>query len=212
YLPISTPIEQFLDDAATGNLPSVSFVDPRFVGEAEGVSGDDHPHADVRTGDAFLADAFQAVASGPDWGTTVFIVTYDEWGGFFDHVSPPRAAAPNGVDPDLVNGKALLGFRIPVVVASPFTRGDRANPRVVSTVFDNTSILKLIEWRWNLRPLTARDASNDVGNLAFALNLAHPDATVPALPTPIAPPVQPCPPGFPVPTDLTIEDLLALVP
>lgn len=212
YLPISTPVEQFFVDAATGNLPSVSFVDPRFVGEAEGISGDDHPHSDIRTGDAFLADAFQAVASGPDWGTTVFIITYDEWGGFFDHVAPPRAAAPNGVDPDLVNGKALLGFRIPVVVASPFTRGNRADPRVVSTVFDNTSILKLIEWRWNLKPLTARDASSDVGNLAFALDLAHPDPTVPALPTPPAPFPQVCPAGFPIPTEVALEDLLNLVP
>ena len=212
YLPISTPVEQFFADAATGNLPSVSFVDPRFVGEAEGISGDDHPHGDIRAGDAFLAEAFQAVASGPDWDTTVFIVTYDEWGGFFDHVAPPRATAPNAVDPDLVNGKALLGLRIPVVVASPFTRGDRANPRVVSTVFDNTSILKLIEWRWNLKPLTARDASSDVGNLAFALDLAHPDASVPALPTPLAPPLSPCPEGFPIPTDLALEDILDLVP
>jgi phospholipase C len=212
YLPISTPVEQFFLDAATGNLPSVSFVDPRFVGEAEGVSGDDHPHADIRTGDAFLAEAFQAVAAGPDWGTTVFIVTYDEWGGFFDHVAPPRAAAPNGVDPDLENGKALLGLRIPVVVASPFTRGNPASPRVVSTVFDNTSILKLIEWRWNLKPLTARDASNDVGNLAFALDFANADPRVPALPTPPAPPLQPCPEGFPIPTELALEDLLALVP
>ena len=57
------------------------------------------------------------------------IVTYDEWGGFFDHVAPPRAVAPNAVDPDIVDGKALLGFRIPVVVASPFTRGDPANPQ-----------------------------------------------------------------------------------
>ena len=111
-----------------------------------------------------------------------------------------------------MNGKALLGLRIPVVVASPFTRGDPASPRVVSTVFDNTSILKLIEWRWNLKPLTARDASNDVGNLAFALDLANPDPTVPALPTPAAPPVQPCPPGFPIPTDLALEDILDLVP
>lgn len=212
YLPISTPIERFYADAATGNLPSVSFVDPRFVGEAEGISGDDHPHGDIRTGDAFLADAFHAVASGPDWATTVFIVTYDEWGGFFDHVAPPRAAAPNDVDPDVVNGKALLGLRMPVVVASPFTRGSRENPRVSSTVFDNTSILKLIEWRWNLKPLTARDASSDVGNLAFALDLAHPDPVVPALPHPSAPPLAPCPPGFPVPTDLALEDLLALVP
>jgi phospholipase C len=212
YLPISTPMEQFFDDASTGNLPSVSFVDPRFVGEAEGVSGDDHPHADIRTGDAFLAEAFQAVANGPDWGTTVFIVTYDEWGGFFDHVPPPRAAAPNMVDPDIVNGKALLGLRIPVVVASPFTRGSRAAPRVDSTVFDHASILKLIEWRWNLKPLTARDASNDVGNLASALDFVHVDASVPALPTPPAPAVQPCPPGFPIPTELALEDLLDLEP
>ncbi len=212
YLPISTPVEQFFADAATGNLPSVSFVDPRFVGEAEGISGDDHPHADIRTGDAFLAEAFQAVASGPAWESTVFIVTYDEWGGFFDHVAPPRAAAPNAVDPDLVDGKALLGLRIPVVVASPFTRGDRNDPRVVSTVFDNTSILKLIEWRWDLQPLTARDASSDVGNLASALDLRHPDPTVPALPTPAAPPVAPCPPGFPIPTDVALDDILLLVP
>jgi phospholipase C len=212
YLPITSPAENFVLDASTGNLPSVSFVDPRFVGEAEGVSGDDHPHGDIRTGDAFLADAFQAVASGPDWDRTVFIITYDEWGGFFDHVPPPRAAAPNGVDPDLVGGKALLGMRIPVVIASPFTRGNRDNPRVNSTVYDNTSILKLIEWRWNLKPLTARDASSDVGNLAFALDLAHPDATVPALPTPLAPPPELCPEGFPIPTDLALEDILDLVP
>ena len=86
----------------------------------------------MRAGDAFLAQTFHAVANGPDWGSTVFIVTYDEWGGFFDHVAPPRAVAPNAVDPDLVDGKALLGMRIPVVVASPFTRGDPANPRVIS--------------------------------------------------------------------------------
>jgi phospholipase C len=212
YLPITTPIEQFYLDAATGNLPAVSFVDPRFVGEAEGVSGDDHPHGDIRTGDAFLADAFHAVSSGPDWGRTVFIVTYDEWGGFFDHVAPPRAVAPNAVDPDLVGGKALLGMRIPVVVASPFTRGSRTSPRVVSTVFDNTSILKLIEWRWNLKPLTARDASTDVGNLAFALNVRNVDATVPALPDPEAPLPTFCPVGSPIPTDLQLEDILDLVP
>jgi phospholipase C len=212
YLPISTPVEQFFLDAATGNLPAVSFVDPRFVGEAEGISGDDHPHGDIRTGDAFLADAFHAVSSGPDWRRTVFIVTYDEWGGFFDHVAPPRAVAPNTVDPDLVGGKALLGIRIPVVVASPFTRGSRTTPRVVSTVFDNTSILKLIEWRWNLKPLTARDASSDVGNLAFALNLRSVDATVPALPDPEAPPPTLCPVGSPIPTDLQLEDILDLVP
>src|SRR5207249_11000394 len=138
-----------------GQLPAVSFVDPRFTIVDDGVGNDDHPHSDIRRGDAFLAQAFGAVASGPDWPTTVFIVTFDEWGGFFEHVAPPRAAAPNRVDPDIVDGKALLGFRVPTVVASPFTRGDAGRPRVDHNVYDHTSVLKLIEWRWKLAPLTA---------------------------------------------------------
>ena len=211
YVPISAPYDQFLADAAAGTLPSVAFVDPRFVGEEEGVSGDDHPHADIRSGDAFLAEAFRAVSSGPEWESTVFIVTYDEGGGFFDHVLPPRAAAPNAVDPDLVGGKALLGFRLPVVVASPFTKGDPTSPRVDSTLYDNTSILKLIEWRWNLRPLTARDASTDVGNLVTALDLDHPAPAVPALPSPASPLVVPCLSPLP-PLELELGDLLALSP
>ena len=89
----------------------------------DGTGNDDHPHADIRAGDAFLSQAFHAVAAGPDWSSTVFIVTYDEWGGFFDHVAPPRAVAPNRVDPDIVAGRALLGFRVPTIVASPWSRG-----------------------------------------------------------------------------------------
>jgi phospholipase C len=211
YQALSAGYKQFLADAATGTLPSVAFVEPGFLKQAEGLSNDDHPHADVRAGDAFLAAAFRAVASGPAWSRTVFIVTYDEWGGFFDHVRPPRAVAPNKIDPDLHKGKALLGMRIPVVVASPFTRGTPKNPRVVSTVFDNTSILKLIEWRWNLQPLTARDASNDVGNLAVALDFAHPDTTVPTLPNPVPPLPVSCGPS-PASSTVGLQDLLVLAP
>jgi phospholipase C len=192
YEPISRSFDDFLVDAANGTLPAVSFVEPRFLGDQLGVSGSDHPHGDIRVGDAFLSEAFHAVASGPKWSRTVFIVTYDEWGGFFEHVAPPRAAAPNAVDPDIVGGKALLGFRIPVVVASPFTRSDPGAPRVASQVFDHTSILKLIEWRWNLRPLTARDASADVGNLVSVLDFANPDTSLPDLPMPAEPVVVPC--------------------
>ena len=211
YLGISRLYPQFLADAAAGTLPSVAFVEPRFIDERTGTSDDDHPFADIRRGDAFLAEVFDAVASGPDWETTVLIVTYDEWGGFFDHVAPPRAVAPNAVDTDIVAGKALLGFRIPVVIASPFTRGDPANPKVDSRVYDATSILKLIEWRWNLRPLTARDASTDVGNLAFALDLRNPDPSVPALPLPDEPPLVPCLIA-PPPLDIGLGDLIDLAP
>jgi phospholipase C len=195
YLSISRPYAQFLMDAASGQLPAVSFVDPRFTVADDGTGNDDHPHADIRSGDAFLAEAFRAVATGPAWPGTVFIVCFDEWGGFFEHVPPPRAAAPNAVDPDIVNGKVLLGFRVPTVVASPLSRGTPADPVVNSLVFDHTSVLKLIEWRWKLKPLTLRDASDDIENLALALQFDNSDANVPDLPQPVAPLPQPCPGG-----------------
>jgi phospholipase C len=192
---ITTPspnIASFFTDAASGNLPAVSFVDPAFTGFSF-PTNDDHPPADIRAGDAFLADTFLAVANGPQWPSTVFVVTYDEWGGFFDHVAPPRATAPAGsVDTDLVNGKALLGFRVPTVVASPFSRGEADDPKVKGMTFDHTSILKLIEWRFGLDPLTARDASNDIQNLARTLNFHTPNTAVPALPHPTAPAQTPC--------------------
>lgn len=212
YLPISSSYDQFLIDAQSGNLPHVAFVEPRFVEDSTGTSGSDHPHGDIRVGDAFLAETFHAVADGPSWPRSVFIVTYDEWGGFFDHVPPPRAVAPNNVDSDIVDGKALLGMRVPVVVASPFSRGNSADPRVVSQTFDHTSILKLIEWRWDLPPLTARDASADVGNLRDALDLRSFDAAVPALPEPMVPSITPCLP-VPIPDiDIGLADLQFIAP
>jgi phospholipase C len=187
YLRFSQPYSRFLFDALTGALPAVSFVDPRFTFGEGGIGNDDHPHSDVRAGDAFLSQAFRAVAAGPDWSSTVFIVSYDEWGGFFDHVPPPRADAPNSVDPDVVGGKSRLGFRVPTIVASPWSRGWALSPRVHHGTFDHTSILKLIEWRWGLPPLTARDATMDVLNLASVLDFDNPRTPVPWLPRPAAP-------------------------
>jgi len=193
---IVRPYLQFLADAAAGRLPAVSFVDPPYTIFDDGTGADDHPHCDIRRGDAFLAMTFRAVANGPGWPGTVFVVTCDEWGGFFDHVPPPRALAPNLVDPDLVGGRARLGFRVPTVVASPFTRGEPDEPRVKHLVFDHTSILKLIEWRFRVAPLTARDGSSSVANLVRVLNLRDARTDVPALPHPVAPPPTPCPPGL----------------
>jgi phospholipase C len=103
---------------------------------------------------------------------------------------PPRAIAPNNVDTDLVNGKALLGCRVPVIVASPFSVGNPTTPTINSALFDHTSILKLIEWRWGLKPLTARDAA--MNNLAHALNFGNPNTTVPSLPMIAEPTPTPC--------------------
>ena len=178
------PAKQFLVDAAAGALPAVTFVDPRLTLTDNGWGNDDHPHADIRNGDAFLSRTFRALTSSPTWSSTAFIVTYDEWGGFFDHVPPPRAAAPNQVDPDIVSGQSILGFRVPTVIASPWTRGSAFFPRVDSHISDHTSILKLVEWRWSLQPLTCRDASDDVQNLAHVFDFDRPDARVPLLPRP----------------------------
>jgi phospholipase C len=117
----------------------------------------------------------------------VFILTHDEWGGFFDHVPPPRAAAANDVDPDIEGGKTLLGFRIPTIIASPFSRGHADDPCVKHDVCDHTSTLKLIEWRFGLAPLTPRDASSDVANLASFLDFRHPRTSLPELPSPVDP-------------------------
>ena len=193
YLPIAGHFTEFLADAAAGTLPNVSFVDPRFEDEGDGTSNDDHPLADIRAGDSLLSEIFHALSTGPDWDSTVLIVNYDEWGGFYDHVAPPRitpgvpvgASPTSGVDQDLVSGKVLAGFRVPAIVASPFTRGNPDSPTVAHGLFDHTSVLKLIEWRWGLHPITARDAStdpSDPGNLATVLDFAHADATLPELP------------------------------
>ena len=187
YFPISRWYEDFLEAASTGTLPAVSFVDPRYTILDDGTGNDDHPHADIREGDLFLHQTFQAVAKGPKWASTVLIVNFDEWGGFFEHVAPRRVTPGNRVDTDVVNGKVLLGFRVPTVIASPFAHGNPDSNRVSSLLFDHTSVLRLIEWRWGLKPLTPRDASSDLFNLAYALNFSHPDSTVPNLPRPSAP-------------------------
>jgi len=192
YIDISAPYAEFLVDAAAGKLPAVSFVDPKFTILDDGEGNDDHPHADVRAGEAFLGQIYRAVTSGPGWKNTVLIINRDEWGGFYDTIAPPRIIAPNDVDTDLVDGKALLGCRVPTVVVSPWARGNTATPRINSGLYDHTSVLKLIEWRYNLPPLTKRDASSEIANLAEALDFANPDVAVPALPVVTAPVPTPC--------------------
>jgi phospholipase C len=205
YRAISEPHREFLVAARTGTLPNVAFVDPSFVGSGEGRANDDHPRAHIGAGDAFLAEAFHALSRGPAWDRTVLVVTYDEWGGFYDHVVPPRvtpgvplgAHPASGPDKDVVDGRVLVGFRVPCIVAGPLARGtDPTRPRIDHRLYDHTSILKLIEWRWRLRPLGQRDASDrpsDPANLAGALHFGWADASVPAtIPYPIPPPPGSC--------------------
>jgi phospholipase C len=167
YLPISRPYASFLADCAAGTLPQVSVVEPRFIEETTGISNDDHPHADVRNGQAFLHDVYNAVVRSPAWSRTALVITYDEWGGFFDHVEPPFAPIPPA-SAAAGDTDGLLGFRVPTLLISPLAQ----KKHVTSATLDHTSILRMIEWRWDLQPLTVRDET--ATNLAEVLEFGRP--------------------------------------
>lgn len=178
YAGIVHSVATFIDDCAAGTLPNVAFVDPKFLGEGSGTSEDDHPHADIRNGEIFLNRIYRAVTSSPNWKHTVLIITFDEWGGFFDHVAPPLAPIP-AASAAAGDTDGRLGFRVPCIVISPMAKRATVNHEQ----FDHTSILRMIEWRWSLPALSSRDvaANNlaDVLDFASAPNLAVPQFNVP---------------------------------
>jgi phospholipase C len=167
YVSIGRPFASFLADAAAGTLPHVAFVEPRFLGEELGLSNDDHPFADIRNGQAFLNLVYSAITTSPAWSKTALVINYDEWGGFFDHV-PPTAAPIPSADQAAGNRDGLRGFRTPCLVISPFARREY----VSSMELDHTSVLRMIEWRWGLTPLTVRD--QNANNLAEVMDFSAP--------------------------------------
>ena len=185
YVSVGRPFASFLTDAAAGTLPHVAFVEPRFLGAEAGISNDDHPYADVRHGQAFMNEVYRAVTTGPKWRNTVLVINYDEWGGFFDHVAPGTAPIPEA-DHAAGNADGLLGFRTPCLVVSPFARREH----VSHLTLDHTSILRMIEWRWGLPPLTVRDQT--ATNLAEVLQFPAPDFSAKQIDVP-TPPDTLCP-------------------
>ena len=136
-------LEQFFFDAANGDLPPVCWVDPGFS------FNDDHPPHPVGRGQEFLAALYKALAASPHWEHCLLVITYDEHGGFFDHVAPPTTD-----DDDIADGFDQLGFRIPVVVTGPYV-----NPQVSDQQFDNTSWLKYVCDTYGIEPWTRRIAA-----------------------------------------------------
>jgi phospholipase C len=157
------PMRTFLSDAEAGTLPQVSFIDPA-MGLAGHVELDEHPPANIQQGAAFGAQVAEAVLNSPSWPRTVLFITYDEHGGFYDHVPPPPACAPDDIAPmldasdpssDFPAAFDRYGFRVPLLALSPY-----AKPGFVShTVYDHTSVLRFIETRFDLPALTNRDAN-----------------------------------------------------
>ncbi|WP_260463792.1 alkaline phosphatase family protein [Burkholderia sp. Bp8963] len=178
----SQPFAAFLAEAATGALPAFSMIDPRFAGESQGLSGDDHPVSDIRNGQAFLNTVYTAVRTSPAWSRTLLIVTYDEWGGFFDHV-PPFKRPISYAESELGND-GLLGFRVPLVLIGP--RAKRGT--VSSLAFDPSSIHQFLMWRFGLDPLGVRSTASDTNNLAYALDFTSPlDTSGPLFDVPLGP-------------------------
>ncbi|MBV9381236.1 MAG: hypothetical protein JOY82_07935 [Streptosporangiaceae bacterium] len=171
--------QRFFADADAGRLPSVTIIDPDFD-----LYSEENPQ-DISHGESFAAEVINRVMHGKGWPHTLLIWLYDEHGGYYDHVPPPAAVTPDDVpahNPLLdaprwvqacmkpVAGSYLqqikdvdtghraydrYGFRVPAVIVSPYSRPDH----VLHEVFDHTSVLRLIEEKWNLPPLTRRDAA-----------------------------------------------------
>jgi phospholipase C len=154
----------FLDDAARGTLPSVSWIDPNFsnFNPIGFQPNDDHAPADIKDGQELVLAVYHALASGPQWDKTMLVIVYDEHGGFYDHVPPP--AAPD----DNPRTFGRYGVRVPALVVSPWIE-----PGAVSkTVFDHTSIIKTILLRF--APDALSQPKRHCGPLALITRAGHP--------------------------------------
>jgi phospholipase C len=155
------PISQYYVDAARGTLPQVSFVESNGFGSVN-TETDEHPPANVQVGEHFTHDIVNALVKSPDWPSSAMFLTYDEHGGYYDHVVPPPAVPPDDIPPMVPKGDPFnqfneYGVRVPTMVISPY-----ANPHHVShVVYDHTSILRFIEKRFSIHSLTRRDAAAD---------------------------------------------------
>jgi acid phosphatase len=145
---------QIFTDLKNGNFPQVSWVMPSFP-----IS--EHPPANITTGMNWVKHVINAIMNSPYWNSTAIILTWDDYGGFYDHVAPPQ------ID------KYGLGFRMPTIIISPYSK-----PGYIDhTQYQFESMLKFIEWRFSLQPLTGRDlhANNLLNAFDFNQkpNLAH---------------------------------------
>ena len=141
--------KEFLAAAAAGTLPAVSFVKP------SGLENEHPGYTDLLTGERHVLDLINAVRNGPNWKDAVIIVTYDENGGFWDHVAPP------------VKDRWGPGTRVPALIISPFAK----RGFVDKTPYETVSILALIEHRWGISPLGGRDAA--AGDLTTAFDFTQ---------------------------------------
>ena len=181
-VPWVSTVDQYYADAAAGNLPNIAFVDPPFKdgGGGDGLSGDEHPHGDVRIGQAFMSDVTHAFLESPNFKNGVLFVNYDEWGGFFDHVQP-RFVPDDLASKNLDETFGITGFRVPGVAISPFAKRGHVSHATIT----HESILKLISYRFRLGYLNTRHRY--ASNIGRTLDFSKRNLEVPDLPDPATP-------------------------
>ena len=150
-------MQEFYRDARTGRLPAVSYIAPGARSE--------HPPEKLILGQTFLRSIVNELMRSPEWSSTAFVLTYDSWGGWYDHVRPPT------VD------RYGYGFRVPALLVSPYAR----HGAIDHTTLDFTSILRFIEDNWHLAPLAQRDAS--ANSIASAFDFSAPPRAAEIVPT-----------------------------
>jgi phospholipase C len=182
YLDHTATTDQFFVDAQAGMLPNIVFFDPNTRDEWGG-GDDDHPPGDPQVGDQLMAKVVDAVTSSPQWPHMALIITFDEHGGLYDHVAPPKACAPDDNAPIVQPGEtqydfAQYGFRVPLIVVSPYAK----RHYVSHVTTDHTSIIRFVEQRFKLPAMSARDANADP--LSDLFDFAKPRLDKPTLATP----------------------------
>jgi phospholipase C len=170
------PIADFFSDAAAGSLPQFSLVDPNFGSESQ-----ENPQ-NIIIGEAWLRTVVEAIGASPNWASTALIINYDEHGGYYDHVPPPAALAPDDIKPVVNPGQSgydgfrRYGFRVPCIVVSPYSKADH----VSHLVYDHTSVCAFVEHKFNLPAMTLRDAN--ANNMLDFLDLSALNAKKPTFP------------------------------
>ncbi len=165
-------IDEFFTAAQNGTLPQFSIIDPDFGTLGSEGANDDHPAHNVTLGQVFLSSVYQALAQSPQWDRCLLIITYDEHGGFFDHVQPPTATDD---EPDFDR----LGMRVPSLVIGPHVRRGCVN----STVFEHASVLATVARKFGLEPLTTRVAA--AADLSSCINPEYLGNPQPPAPVPM---------------------------
>ena len=176
-------MSQYYKDAAAGRLPQVAFVESDPLGDVNHES-DEHPPANVQVGQRFTHDVIKALVASPNWSSSAMFLTYDEHGGYYDHVRAAARTAPDKIRPMRQAGDAAgsfnrYGIRVPTIVISPYAR----KHFVSHTTYDHTSILRFIEKRFGLPALTKRDkAANPMLGMFDFSKISNPKPKIGAAP------------------------------